>query len=332
MRISFNTFNNYSVNLKSKPIKNINFKGVDSFDTFEKKEPIHINNLSKNFNKPIKIVFSDIDGTMIDEKIPYLHRRVYNSVLDLQDKNIPLILSTGRSIDEIFSFTEKMPYMPDYLILEQGAYITDGFGRPLYKDPMKKDDANNVLDFYKKFSKENQSAQLLTYINGLMYYLNSAEVDEDSFNPCFLKLIYSQFEKGNYPTKFLLYLPESNGFDYMEDIKKQAKTTIASDDLSMLITSKNFLEFMNKSSSKGNAAKIIAEKLGYNLENAVGIGDGENDIELVSKIQDAGGVGIAMGNAQKCLKEKADFVTDDVLSRGFATAMESVLEHNKQFE
>ena len=332
MKIGFDSFNKYSVKMSLNPMKKVAFKGLESFDVFEKKEPVHINHLSEKFDKPIKIVFSDIDGTMIDEKIPYLHGRVYKSILDLKEKNIPLILSTGRSIDEIFSFTEKMPYTPDYLILEQGAYITDRFGRPLYKDPMSKEDAYSVLDFYKEYSKENPSAQLLTYVNGLMYYLNSAEVDEDTLDSKFLRLLYSQFEKGNLPTKYLLFFPRSLGYDGMDIVKEKAKKKVNSDNVSMLVTGPHYLEFMNKSSSKGNAAKIIAEKLGFNLENAVGIGDGENDIELVSKIQDAGGVGIAMGNAQKCLKAKADFVTDDVISRGFATAMENVLEHNRQFE
>lgn len=332
MKISFNSFNKYSVNILPKTLKNTVFKGVENFDTFQKKEPVHISHLSDKFDKPIKIVFSDIDGTMIDENLPYLHGKVYKSLVDLKQNNIPVVLSTGRSTDEIFSFTESMPYTPDFLILEQGAYITDKFGRPIYKDPMKKEDAYSVIDFYKEYSKENPSAQLLTYINGLMYYLNSLEVADDNLNPKFLNLIYNQFEKGNLPTKYLLFFPRSLGFDDMEKIKGKAKESINSDNMSMLVTGPHYLEFMNKSSSKGNAAKIIAEKLGFGLENAVGIGDAENDVALISKIQEEGGVGIAMGNAQKCLKDKADFVTDHVKSRGFATAMNSILEHNKQFE
>lgn len=332
MKISFNSFNKYPINISANSVKKLTFKGVEAFDTFQKQESEHINHLSEKFDKPVKIVFSDIDGTMIDETIPYLHGRVYKSILDLKEKNIPLILSTGRSTDEIFSFTEKMPYNPDFFILEQGAYITDKFGRPIYKDPMKKEDAYSVLDFYREYSKENPTAQLLTYINGLMYYLNADEVDEDNLDPKFLKLIYRQFENGNLPTKYLLFFPRSLGYEGMENVKDKAKNIVDADNLSMLITGPHYLEFMNKSSSKGNAAKIIAEKLGFKLENALGIGDGENDIALIEKIQDEGGVGIAMGNAQKCLKDKANFVTDDVRSRGFATAIESVLEHNKQFD
>ena len=118
----------------------------------------------------------------------------------------------------------------------------------------------------------------------------------------------------------------------MEKIKVEAKKSINSDNLNMIVTGPQYLEFMNNTSSKGTAAKFVADKLGFKLENAVGIGDAENDIELITTIQDCGGVGIAMGNAQKCLKDKADFVTDDVRSRGFATAMDSIIEHNKQFK
>ena len=114
MKISFNSFNNYSVNLKSKPIKNINFKGVDSFDTFEKKEQTHIKNLSKNFDKPINVVFSDIDGTMVQNDLPFVHGRIYRSAVNLKENNIPLVLSTGRSLDEIFSITEQLYFYSKY--------------------------------------------------------------------------------------------------------------------------------------------------------------------------------------------------------------------------
>ena len=78
--------------------------------------------------------------------------------------------------------------------------------------------SSKILNAYKEYSKENPTAQLLTYINGLMYYLNSDEVHEDNLDPKFLKLIYRQFENGNLPTKYLLFFPRSLGYDGMEDV------------------------------------------------------------------------------------------------------------------
>ena len=332
MKINFNSFNTRPINLLSNQAKNINFKSAWDFDKFQKQEPKHIKNLSDDFQNPIKIVFSDIDGTMIANSIPYLHKNVYKSMIDLKEKNIPLILTTGRSINEVFSFTNRMPYHPDFLILEQGAYITDNLCRPIYKNPITEEDANKVFDFYKEYSKEDRCSQLVTYINGREYLLNSYEVAENYLFPENLNYLQNKFAKGDLPTKFLLFLPRYLGEDGRKKVLNTAKLFLDSDKFSMMFTDPHYFEISKKSASKGNAAKFIAEKYGIELQNALGIGDGENDISLISTIQNEKGLGIAMGNAQKCLKERANFVTDNVSDYGFATAIDSVLKHNKQFK
>ena len=64
------------------------------------------------------------------------------------------------------------------------------------------------------------------------------------------------------------------------------------------------------------------EQLGINkmlfVTNTIGIGDGENDMEMLK----ACGVGIAMGNANPVLKEIADYVTTDVDKDGLKKAFE----------
>ena len=51
---------------------------------------------------------------------------------------------------------------------------------------------------------------------------------------------------------------------------------------------------------------------------AVAVGDGANDIEMVSHA----GIGIAMGNATPSLKAVASYITDDVSSDGLFKAVE----------
>ena len=58
--------------------------------------------------------------------------------------------------------------------------------------------------------------------------------------------------------------------------------------------------------------------MGEDASSTVGIGDGENDIEMIETCH----LGIAMGNACTSLKEKADFVTSDIDADGLAHAME----------
>lgn len=77
-------------------------------------------------------------------------------------------------------------------------------------------------------------------------------------------------------------------------------------------------ELMAPDLTKASGIEHVLEYLGESRASTVGIGDGENDIEMI----EACNIGIAMGNACETLKEKADFVTSDIQTDGLARAME----------
>ncbi len=68
---------------------------------------------------------------------------------------------------------------------------------------------------------------------------------------------------------------------------------------------------------KGDAIRIVAEKLGVPRENTYAFGDGVNDISML----EAAGHGIAMGNAAAETKEVAEYVTAAILEDGVAKGL-----------
>lgn len=56
------------------------------------------------------------------------------------------------------------------------------------------------------------------------------------------------------------------------------------------------------------------------MSDVIAIGDGLNDIEMISEA----GIGIAMGNANDLLKEKADIVTDTIDNDGLYKAFKNL--------
>ena len=77
-------------------------------------------------------------------------------------------------------------------------------------------------------------------------------------------------------------------------------------------------EIMVPDLNKASGIAHVLSYLGEDASSTVGIGDGENDIEMVEVCH----LGIAMGNSCPELKEKADFVTSDIGDDGLAKAME----------
>jgi len=58
----------------------------------------------------------------------------------------------------------------------------------------------------------------------------------------------------------------------------------------------------------------------------------ENDLALMEIINEAGGVSVAMGNAQKSVKDMAKFITGKVSEDGYKNAIEAILENNQRLD
>jgi Cof subfamily protein (haloacid dehalogenase superfamily) len=82
-----------------------------------------------------------------------------------------------------------------------------------------------------------------------------------------------------------------------------------------------FLEFANADVSKGSGLAFLAEHLGFAQGRTIGIGDGENDRELL----DWAAYAVAVENAHDELKKRADLIIPGPDDEGVAQLIESWL-------
>ena len=83
----------------------------------------------------------------------------------------------------------------------------------------------------------------------------------------------------------------------------------------------DFINVIAPDVSKGKALEVLALFLGVSLNQVMAIGDGDNDISLLSKA----GLAIAMDKASDELKAVADYITLDVEHQGVAAAVNKFL-------
>ena len=88
------------------------------------------------------------------------------------------------------------------------------------------------------------------------------------------------------------------------------------------LPSESAAEVMAADLTKASGIAHVLSYLGADASSTVGIGDGENDIEMIETCH----LGIAMGNACDALKEKADYITADIDDDGLAKAMEFAMK------
>ena len=89
-------------------------------------------------------------------------------------------------------------------------------------------------------------------------------------------------------------------------------------DLTIVKSTPYFCEIGSGKAKKSLGVKFLADLWGIKHEEILGIGDQNNDIDLVMNA----GIGVAMGNSSDELKQCAKYITDTVDNDGFARAME----------
>jgi phosphoglycolate phosphatase (TIGR01487 family) len=72
---------------------------------------------------------------------------------------------------------------------------------------------------------------------------------------------------------------------------------------------------------KGSSLKMVCSDLGFETDEILAIGDGENDIEFLN----VAGVKVAVNNADNKLKDIADYITVKPYGDGVAEAMEKFI-------
>ena len=82
-----------------------------------------------------------------------------------------------------------------------------------------------------------------------------------------------------------------------------------------------FLEFASPAVNKASGLAFVAEHLGFDAEETIAFGDGENDVELL----EWAGYAVAVANAHERVLAVADYVCPPVQEEGVATVIEAFL-------
>jgi len=245
----------------------------------------------KMSKKKIKVVISDLDGTLLnsDHAISTYTKSVFQ---ELYQQNYLIIVATGRHHLDAMAIVSSLG-VPVYLVTSNGARIHSPQKELLFSFNM---DGNAVKEML------------------------SMGIDPEITTVLFRETVW-QTSKTNKKLdafqKDLVYLPEVVDFTTLEDYNA-IKVFFTHDDHEKLVELKNrilenhsevfhhgfslpiCLEFMDKSVDKSVAIAKILKKEGYSFDEAITFGDGFND----EKMLDAAGIGLIMGNAPENLKSK----------------------------
>lgn len=293
--------------------------------------PKSIDNLSGNFNNEVKIIFSDIDGTILPFekdvtklKVP---KSAVNAIKKLHKAKLPLVLTTGRVYCEAKEMAHKLGNDKAYIITNQGAEVRNPKGELIYKDTIDCRDAFEIINCIDKIVKENNfDSKIIVFNNGKLYSMEKFKLDY-IWAPVNVINSFNDLGDDVSPSEIVVYDMKTKD---LKVIQSQLKAKFFNYHIDL--STHCFCNVTSATATKGNAISKLSTMLNVDLKNAATFGDGENDSSMLKQVKKSGGLSIAVDNAMDSLKENSNFATTSVYDGGFAKGVDSILSNNSKLK
>lgn len=222
----------------------------------------------------IKIIFSDIDGTLINSK-EQLPANFGYMIEELAKRDIIFVAASGRSAVSIMNKLGEH-YLADnvYIVSDNGAIIMHK-DRIIFQSGFEKDDLHEIIDGFQQLDDATIAATTAS-----ISYVQSDHLIE---NPKYLTEYFDDFELiddlKNIPHAIVnisshSYEHTSRNFNSEQLTKLREKHTIVQ-------TGAQWIDAIPNNTNKGVAVKALTEKLGLSPDNVIAFGDYNNDIQML---------------------------------------------------
>ncbi len=245
---------------------------------------------------PVKILFFDIDGTLLDPATGRISQRTVQTLRKLQDKGYLTGIVTGRVPASLPDFGELRF---DVIATFNGCLCRAG-NEVIYSNPIDPGDVQTVLKNAARLgrpvsiaARQRLSANGLDPDLGEYYRLAGIELTvAKDFEDTLTEDIY----------QIMLGCREE---DHDAIIR-------GANNVKLAISWDRAVDVIPRSGGKGSAIRAILNHFGLDAKEAIAFGDSHNDLEMLQEV----GTGVAMGNASALLKDIADDICGPVSDDG----------------
>ncbi|WP_223595190.1 Cof-type HAD-IIB family hydrolase [Neobacillus bataviensis] len=243
-----------------------------------------------------KIVFFDIDGTLLDheKKLPISTK---NAIRLLKENGVFVAIATGRAPFMFEGLREELDI--DSFVSFNGQYVVFE-KKAIYENPLNE---SGMEKLYQKALINKHPLVFMTektmkssvkhhpFIETSLGSLNFLHPEEDLHfyvnRKLYQSLLFCESQDEH------IYLDAFPNFDFIRWHPYS-------------------VDILPKGGSKAEGIKKMIDQLGFELKDVYAFGDGLNDLEMLKEV----GTGVAMGNGVPEAKQHADLITTDVSNNG----------------
>ena len=268
----------------------------------------------------IKIVFIDIDGTLLNSKRE-VSKKTIEIIKKCKEKGIYIVITSGRSKLETLYY-KKLIDASNYIISSNGAEVYDcNKDRVIYNRPIEK---NIVMKLYDYAEKNNDVIKLIYDKNiavNKIIYNDDINIKKDKSE------IKEIIKKHNIVQCVILNKNINNLYEFKEFFVNNFNNLKIENESKKLKNSNEaesdnyYCDVVKKDVSKGNAVEILYKYLNIDISQTAAIGDSFNDISMFKKV----GISVAMKNAVEEVKKEATIITETNNNDGVAKFLEKLL-------
>lgn len=264
----------------------------------------------------IKLLAIDMDGTLLDEekKIPQANKEALHLAAA---KGVEIVLCTGRPQSGVVPYYEELdlPGQEEYAILNNGCSThRAGSWEVLSHVEISRQEIRDLADLVAAYPEV-----YLTLITPDYYYVQAETVPDlvaYDASLVFDEAVAISLDKAlslTCPVFQVMFLAEKSQLDLFQAAEEEGLAKR----FSVVRSQPYIFEIMPQGVTKASALADLAQSKGYEASQVMTVGDGNNDIEMLTYA----GIGVAMGNGTEAVKAAADFVTASNDQAGLAQAI-----------
>lgn len=249
-----------------------------------------------------KLVALDIDGTVVDGS-GHLPDDVRSAVRRVLDADVPVVLATGRGWEATQPIFDALGLPPGWAVSANGAVVVQY--PPLEVRREVTFDAREIIARVAQILPQSR----LCVERGMERYATR------EFPPGELSgdvVLVPVEELGREPvSRLIIRQPES---EHDTEIFDELIAELGMHEVGYFVGWSAWMDIAPVGVDKSSGLEMVCEALGVAPSDVLALGDGNNDIEMLTWA----GRGVAMGDSPDAVKEAADHVTSDFADGGTA--------------
>lgn len=267
----------------------------------------------------IKLVASDIDGTLLVEGTNQLNPALYETIRALHKKGVSFAAASGRQYssirrlfepvkDEIFFIAENGSYVVYQDIAIQQVIMNREQCEKLIREIRKMEGCELTVASFDCMYVETKDEQFIDWlVNG---YRNDLQIVDDV-----LAL--------DIPINKISIYKRSGVEDIAEEVIDRWKGAFKS-----VVAGAVWIDFMDYRADKGSALRMLQRLYGVARDETMAFGDNENDLGMLA----AAGESYAVGNARESVKRKVKHIADENVNDGVLKELNTLLAKPGEWE